>query len=203
MPFHALRSPRIPALLLVLLPFAAGAAEPVVREVKDGLELETDQLVARVNSKGYVERDRRGHLSGQEDRGEETSASDCTSWTSCSPPAGETTVFAGPKVHGNLPKHYVEGPQICTQAKELQPGGGPRERDCVAVQTQVHVQPAGEGVQGRPPTWEQTLVFQPGRLYVLSVRKGHQRERRGRPVLPHRHAGPCQAQRRGYVRQVY
>ena len=26
-----------------------------------------------------------------------------------------------PKLHGNLPKHYVEGPQICTQAKELRP----------------------------------------------------------------------------------
>ena len=25
------------------------------------------------------------------------------------------------KLHGKLPKHYIEGPQICTQAKELKP----------------------------------------------------------------------------------
>ena len=25
------------------------------------------------------------------------------------------------KVHGDLPKHYIEGPQICTQARKLHP----------------------------------------------------------------------------------
>ena len=32
----------------------AAAAEVQVREVKDGLEIETDQISARVNAKGYV-----------------------------------------------------------------------------------------------------------------------------------------------------
>ena len=48
----------MPSKLLTLvglfLTIPAFAAEPAVREVKDGLEIETDQLVARVNAKGYV-----------------------------------------------------------------------------------------------------------------------------------------------------
>ena len=43
-----------PWIAALLLAPPAAAAEPVVREVKDGLEIETDQLVAKVNSKGYV-----------------------------------------------------------------------------------------------------------------------------------------------------
>ena len=43
------------AIALIGLPIAiAQAADPQVREVKDGLEIETDCLVARVNAKGYV-----------------------------------------------------------------------------------------------------------------------------------------------------
>jgi hypothetical protein len=72
-----------------------------------------------------------------------------------------------PKLHGNLPKHYVEGPQLCTQARELHPeiiaGDG-----FVAVKMRyTYTQPA----RGLKPgsTWEQTLLFQPGLRYVLSA----------------------------------
>src|SRR5215831_4417473 len=34
-------------------------------------------------------------------------------------PAGQYHFGPGDKVHGNIPKRYVEGPQICTQAKKL------------------------------------------------------------------------------------
>ena len=44
-----------------------------------------------------------------------------------------------PKLHGNLPKHYVEGPQICTQAKVLKPEII-RGKDFVAVRIALHVQ---------------------------------------------------------------
>ncbi|MFO0966483.1 MAG: hypothetical protein U0793_12980 [Gemmataceae bacterium] len=70
------------------------------------------------------------------------------------------------KVHGKLPKHYVEGPQICTQAKKLEleiiRGEG-----FVAVRLKFRFT---EGHNGFKPgsLWEQTLVFQPGKRYVLS-----------------------------------
>jgi hypothetical protein len=35
--------------------------------------------------------------------------------------AGQYTFGSGDKVHGNIPKRYVEGPQICTQARRLTP----------------------------------------------------------------------------------
>src|SRR5215208_5136168 len=41
-------------LAALLLAPAVVAGEPAVREVKDGLEVETDQLVAKVNARGYV-----------------------------------------------------------------------------------------------------------------------------------------------------
>src|SRR6185437_9671869 len=34
-------------------------------------------------------------------------------------PAGQYHFGPGDKVHGNIPKRYVEGPQICTQARRL------------------------------------------------------------------------------------
>ena len=36
-------------------------------------------------------------------------------------PAGEYAFGPRDKVHGNIPKRYVEGPQICTQARRLTP----------------------------------------------------------------------------------
>ena len=56
-----------------------------------------------------------------------------------------------PKVHGNLPKHYVEGPQICTQAKELPVeiirGEGLRRG---AAPLHVHTSPARATRPARP-----------------------------------------------------
>src|SRR4051794_7601666 len=69
------------------------------------------------------------------------------------------------KVHGNLPKHYIEGPQICTQAKELKPEviAG---KNFVAVRLRYHFHKPAAGYKAGS-TWEQTLVFQPGVRYVL------------------------------------
>src|SRR6516225_2025395 len=36
-------------------------------------------------------------------------------------PAGQYKFGPGDKVHGNIPKRYVEGPQICTHARRLTP----------------------------------------------------------------------------------
>jgi hypothetical protein len=70
------------------------------------------------------------------------------------------------KIHGNLPKHYIEGPQICTQAKKLEPEviEGP---NFVAVRLRWRFTEAAPGLK-TGSLWEQTLVFQPGVRYVLS-----------------------------------
>jgi hypothetical protein len=73
------------------------------------------------------------------------------------------------KVHGNLPKHYVEGPQICTKAKELKPEVI-RGKGFVAVRQSWRFTEAAPGLKPGS-TWEQTLVFQPGVRYVLSAEK--------------------------------
>ena len=83
------------------------------------------------------------------------------------PPAGATTATRrDPKLHGDLPKHYVEGPQICTQAKELEAGGHPRARTSSPSRCSSRFTKPGKGYKAGS-TWEQTLVFQPGVRYVL------------------------------------
>lgn len=75
------------------------------------------------------------------------------------------------EVHGETPKRKIEGPQICTQAKKLDPEvirGG----DFVAVQ-QAHTFPMA--APGRKPgsRWEQTMVFPVGKRYFLSSQTIH------------------------------
>jgi hypothetical protein len=155
--------------LVVLAAPAAPAAEPVVREVKDGLEIETDQLVAKVNSKGYV-----SGLAAGSFRDKKTGATDVGFGLHImdflmAPGWRDDGYSHDPKVHGHLPKHYVEGPQICTQAKELKPEVV-RGKDCVAVKLKFTFTQPAQGFKAGS-TWEQTLVFQPGVRYVLSCER--------------------------------
>ncbi len=69
------------------------------------------------------------------------------------------------KVHGNLPKHYVEGPQICTQAKQLTPEII-RGKDFVAIRLKFKFTEPAKGFKAGS-LWEQTLVFLPDTRYVL------------------------------------
>jgi hypothetical protein len=153
-------------VLALLLTGLAVPAEPMVREVKDGLEIETDRLVAKVNSKGYV--------SGIAERSfldKKTGARDVGFWLHImdflmAPGWRDDGYSRDKKLHGDLPKHYVEGPQICTQAKELKPEVV-RGKDCVAVKLRFTFTKPAMGFKAGS-TWEQTLVFQPGVRYVLS-----------------------------------
>ncbi|MFN3650225.1 MAG: alpha-L-fucosidase [Armatimonadota bacterium] len=68
--------------------------------------------------------------------------------------------------HGKIPKRSIEGPQICTQAKEVRPEVI-RGRDFVAVKTSHRYTLAAPGK--KPGSlWEQTLVFPKGKRYFLS-----------------------------------
>jgi hypothetical protein len=155
--------------LLLLLSAISRADEPTVREVKDGIEIETDQLVAKVNSKGYVSGVAAGSFvdkkTGAKDIGFGLHIMDFL----LAPGWKDDGYGREQKVHGNLPKHYVEGPQICTQAKELKPEVI-KGKDFVAVKLKFTFNKPAKGFKAGS-TWEQTLVFQPGVRYFLSSEK--------------------------------
>jgi hypothetical protein len=71
--------------------------------------------------------------------------------------------------HGKIEKHYVEGPQICTQAKELTPEII-RGDDFLAVRFKYTFSKPGKGYKAGS-TWEQTLVFQNGLRYFFSAER--------------------------------
>ena len=63
--------------------------------------------------------------------------------------------------HGKTPKRSIEGPQICTQAKHLEPNVL-RGKDFVAVTQSYHYHTAAPG-RKTGSLWEQTLVFPEGK----------------------------------------
>jgi hypothetical protein len=157
-------------LVHALAAVAAPGAEPPpgvqVRETDDFVQVDTDALQARVRKKGYVSGIAAGSFldkrTGARDLGFGLHIMDFL----MAPGWRDDGYPRDPKVHGDLPKHYVEGPQICTQAKELQPevltGEG-----FVAVRQRWRFRDAAPGLKAGS-TWEQTLLFQPGVRYVLS-----------------------------------
>ncbi|MGH7139984.1 MAG: hypothetical protein ACREHD_29950, partial [Pirellulales bacterium] len=72
----------------------------------------------------------------------------------------------GNAVHGNIPKRSIEGPQICTQAKELAPQVV-RGKDFVAVQQSYKYKTAAPGKK-TGSTWTQWIVFPAGQRYFIS-----------------------------------
>lgn len=72
-------------------------------------------------------------------------------------------------VHGKRPKRSIEGPQICTRAKELSPTVI-RGKDFVAVKQDFTYKLAAPGKKAGSK-WEQTIVFPAGKRYFLSADK--------------------------------
>ena len=81
---------------------------------------------------------------------------------------GQYTFGPGDKVHGNIPKRYVEGPQICTRATRLTPrvyrGDG-----FAAIRTRYRWDVAYAPHPRAGSVWEQTLVFPEGERFFLSA----------------------------------
>ena len=71
--------------------------------------------------------------------------------------------------HGKTPKRSIEGPQICTQARRLDPKLI-RGQDFVAFQMQYQYKTAAPGHK-TGSTWNQTLVFPAGKRYFFSSDK--------------------------------
>ena len=71
--------------------------------------------------------------------------------------------------HGRIPKRTIEGPQICTQAKEL-PVKVLRGPGFIAVKQSFQYTIAAPGKK-TGSTWEQTIVFPDGKRYFVSSDK--------------------------------
>ena len=144
------------------------AADPAairVQETDEYVQIDTDALQARINKKGYVSGIARGSLldkkTGARDAGFGLHIMDFL----LAPGWRDDGYSRDPKHHGDLPKHYVEGPQICTRAKYLRPeilrGDG-----FVAVRLRFRFTEAARGLKAGS-LWEQTLLFRPGLRYFL------------------------------------
>jgi len=72
----------------------------------------------------------------------------------------------GNAYHGNQPKRSIEGPQICTKARQLSPEII-RGEDFVAVRMSFHYKTAAPGKQAGSK-WTQTIVFPAGQRYFIS-----------------------------------
>jgi hypothetical protein len=150
----------------VVLP-VTGAEKPrlVVEQKEKFVQISTDPLQARVNKKGYVSGIAAGSFldrkTGAHDLGFGLHIMDfllAPGWKDDGYPRIA-------KFHGDLPKHYVEGPQICTQAKQLKPEVI-QGKNFVAVRLKFRFTQPAKGLKAGS-LWEQTLVFQPGVRYVL------------------------------------
>jgi hypothetical protein len=137
-----------------------------VRQTDEYVQIDTDLLQAQIRRNGYVSGIAQGSFldrkTGARDLGFGLHIMDFL----MAPGWREDGYSRDPKVHGHLPKHYVEGPQICTQARHLDPEVIEGNR-FVAVRLRYRFTKPAAGLKAGS-MWEQTLVFQPGLRYVLS-----------------------------------
>jgi hypothetical protein len=154
----------------------ASAAEYSVVEKPDQIEIETPQLQAAVRKKGYV-----SGVAAQSFVDKKTGMCDAgfgldiVDWIM--EPGSDESYRAqlhpelvyefGNLYHGQRPKRSIEGPQICTQARELSPEVI-RGKDFVAVRQQFRYRTAAPGKK-TGSLWTQLLVFPVGKRYFLSM----------------------------------
>jgi len=152
------------ALLCVML--FAPAEPPKVTETDDFVQIDTDTIQARIRKRGYVSGTEAGSLldrkTGARDLGFGLHIMDFL----LAPGYRDDGYGRDKANHGDIPKHYVEGPQVCTQAKELKPEIV-RGDDFVAVTLRYTFHQPGPGYKAGSK-WEQVLLFRPGWRYFLS-----------------------------------
>src|SRR6516162_2182301 len=113
----------VAVLGVAVLSHASAGADPSpgvrVEETDYYIQIDTDALQARIRKKGYVSGIAAGSFldkkTGAIDAGFGLHIMDFL----LGPGWKDDGYPRDAKYHGNLPKHYVEGPQICTQAKKL------------------------------------------------------------------------------------
>jgi hypothetical protein len=140
-----------------------------VQQTDEYVQIDTDALQARVRKKGYVSGIERGTFLDRKTQARDVGFGLHIMDFLMAPGWRDDGYLRDVKVHGNLPKHYIEGPQICTQAKEL-PVEVIKGKDFVALRLQFRFTQPAKGLKAGS-LWEQTLVFQPGVRYVLSAER--------------------------------
>src|SRR5436305_1921367 len=102
-------------LSLLLPPPLAAADAPAeikVQQTDEYIQIDTDALQARIRKKGYVSGVERGTLldkkTGARDQGFGLHIMDFL----MAPGWKDDEYPRDPRYHGNLPKHFIEGPQI-------------------------------------------------------------------------------------------
>ena len=146
-----------------------------VAENDEQIRLETPKLEAVVRKKGYVTGIAAGSLldkqTGFRDAG---FGLDIVDWI-MEPGSDkayrdqlpkEMVYEFGNSYHGSRAKRSIEGPQICTQAKELEPRVI-RGKDFVGIEQAFHYKTAAPGKK-TGSKWTQTIVFPPNARYFLS-----------------------------------
>jgi len=163
-------------LALTVLSPATSAGELMVEEVDDEIRIETPHLKAVIRKKGYVTGVAAQSLldkkTGFRDAG---FGLDIADWI-MEPGSDEAYrdqlekeliyEFGNPW-HGRTPKRSIEGPQICTQAKELQPTVTVGT-DCIFIEQSFKYRTAAPGKQ-TGSTWTQRLVFPGNTRYFISM----------------------------------
>lgn len=161
------------SILVALTP--ARASEFQVTESEQEIKLVTPELEAVVRKKGYVTGVAAGSLvdkkTGFHDAG---FGLDIVDWI-MEPGSDEAYRERLPKemvyqfgnaYHGKTPKRSIEGPQICTQAKELEPRVV-RSKDFVAIEQSYQYKTAAPGKK-TGSRWSQTIVFPAGKRFFIS-----------------------------------
>ncbi|HEY7119826.1 MAG TPA: hypothetical protein VH475_24765 [Tepidisphaeraceae bacterium] len=164
--------------LVAILSSLPVLAQLRVEETNDRISISTSALDAAVNKKGYVTGIAAGSLldrqSGFRDAG---FGLDIVDWIM---EGGSDKAYRDqlPRemvyqfdnaYHGKTPKRSIEGPQICTQAKELSPRAI-KGKDFIAIHTAWNYRTAAPGYK-TGSTWEQTIVFPEGKRYFVSSDK--------------------------------
>lgn len=171
-----------PLVLVALVGFtpAREGPEPVIRVTEDAdrIRITTDVLEAAVKKKGYVSGVEAGSLhdkkTGSHDLG---FGLDIVDWI-MEPGSdeeyrdklpGDLPYVFNNLHHGKRAKRSIEGPQICTRAKELKPAVIKGDK-FVAVKQDFNYTLAAPGKK-TGSKWEQTLVFPLGKRYFISADK--------------------------------
>ncbi len=164
------------SLMLCLVGAAHSNAQSIeVAESDAEIKLSTDLLAATIRKQGYVSGTAAGSLfdkqTGFRDAG---FGLDIVDWIMepgsdaayRSELPKEMVYEFGNAWHGQRPKRSIEGPQICTQAKQLSPRVI-RGSDFVAIEQSFAYKTAAPGKK-TGSMWTQRIVFPAGKRYFVS-----------------------------------
>lgn len=166
--------------LLISSPSSVSAAEYEVAETDEEIKLITPQLEAVIRKRGYV-----SGVAGQSLLDKKTGFRDAgfgldiVDWI-MEPGSDEgyrdqlnpdLVYHFNNLYHGKRPKRSIEGPQICTQARRLQPVVI-KGKDFVAVRQRFRYRTAAPGKK-TGSVWTQILVFPVGERYFFSTDQIH------------------------------